>query len=94
MVLPLLIAGLARRKNLALNLVGVVCLFWIAFLVAHLVAPLFVLEPITTPFPWSNLLALPAIVFVMNNLEPDPSAVGPNPQDVPDVPSRTTEPDA
>ena len=69
--LPVIIWGLARARNWALNLAGVTCFFWIAFLVARAMGPMFTLEPLTTPFPWSNLLAFPAIVYVLNNLKTD-----------------------
>lgn len=69
--LPVLIVGLLRSKAWALNLSGVACLFWIVFLTARLVGPLFSIGPVTIPFPWSNLLALPAIVYVINNLGTD-----------------------
>lgn len=71
-VLPFIIWGLARGMNLALILAGVVCTFWIAFVVARLVGPIF--DPfgeINVAFPWSNLLAFPAVVFVMNNMKTD-----------------------
>jgi hypothetical protein len=70
-VLPGILWGLARGSNLAMILAGVVCTFWIAFLVARIVGPIFVIGEIEKPFPWSNLLALPAIVFVMNNIKTD-----------------------
>lgn len=69
--LPVIIAGLLAGKGWALNLSGVACLFWIAFLTAHLLGPLISIEPLPIPFPWSNLLAIPAIVYVMNNMGTD-----------------------
>jgi hypothetical protein len=70
-VLPILIAGMVRRRGWALNLAGVTCMFWIAFLVARMIAPLLAVEPVQTPFPWSNLLAIPAVFYVLQNLDSD-----------------------
>lgn len=70
-VLPGVLWGLVRGSNLAMILGGVVCTFWIAFLVARVAGTIFVIGEIEKPFPWSNLLAFPAIVFVMNNMKTD-----------------------
>jgi hypothetical protein len=70
--LPVILWGLLRRHGWAMNLAGVVCLFWIAFVVARLVAPIVTIGEIREPWPWSNLLAFPAIVYVLQNLRPDP----------------------
>jgi|ETNmetMinimDraft_26_1059896.scaffolds.fasta_scaffold372978_1 hypothetical protein len=69
--LPGILWGLTRGMNWALIFAGVVCTFWIAFVVARLVGPIFVIGEIDVPFPWSNLLGFPAIVFVMNNMKTD-----------------------
>jgi len=71
-VLPVLIVGLLKDKHWALNLTGVVSIFWITFIVAQMLMQFLTVgsEDIPT-FPWSNLIALPALVFVLNHLKTD-----------------------
>ncbi|MCA8957733.1 MAG: hypothetical protein KDC87_16780 [Planctomycetes bacterium] len=71
MAVPVLVAGLLRRQNWALNLTGVLGMFWLVFVVARLIGPVFSVEPVTTPFPWSNLISLPVLGYVLNNLRSD-----------------------
>jgi hypothetical protein len=71
-VLPVLIFGLLRGENWALILTGVVSIFWITFFVARLLMPIITVGSEELPaFPWSNLIALPGIVFVVNHLKTD-----------------------
>ncbi len=71
-VLPVLIFGLLKGKHWALNLTGVVSIFWITFIVARLLMQFLTVGSEDIPaFPWSNLIALPALVFVLNHLRTD-----------------------
>jgi hypothetical protein len=69
--LPILGLGLLRRQAWAIPLAGVVCLFWLVFAAAVLVGGLLAVRELSTPFPWSNLVALPALVCVLQNLDED-----------------------
>jgi len=68
---PFVLWGLLRRWNWAMCLAGVICLFWIAFLAARSVGPILTVGDLDVPFPWSNLLAIPTVVVVLNNLPSD-----------------------
>ena len=71
-IVPVLIFGLLRGKHWALNLTGVAAIFWITFLVARLAMHLFTVGSEALPsFPWSNLVALPALAFVLTHLKTD-----------------------
>ena len=70
-VVPVILWFLLKGRNWALNLAGVVCLFWITFVFARLIGPMFAIEEVKVPFPWSNLLAFPAIFYVLSNLRTD-----------------------
>ena len=71
-VVPVLIIGLLKGKHWALNLTGVAAIFWITFLVARLAMPFITVgsEPLPD-FPWSNLVALPALAFVLVHIKTD-----------------------
>lgn len=76
---PFVIWGLLKRWNWAMCIAGVVCFFWIAFLVARTVGPFLTIGGLDSPFPWSNLLALPAVVLILNNLQFDDETGAGNP---------------
>ena len=56
-----------------------VCFFWIAFLVARTVGPFLTIGDLDSPYPWSNLLALPGVVLILNNLQFDDETGAGNP---------------
>lgn len=61
-----------KDRAWALNLCGVICLFWLAFVVAQLLGPMIsVSGEVSRAFPWSNLIGLPGLVYVMNHLRED-----------------------
>lgn len=65
---PFVIWGLVKQWNWAMCIAGVVCFFWIAFLVARSIAPFLTIGNLDSPFPWSNLLAVPTVILVLNSL--------------------------
>lgn len=78
LTVPFVIWGLLRRWNWAMCIAGVICFFWIAFLVARSVAPYLTIGDLDAPYPWSNLLAIPAVILVLNGLrfDDDPDQAG------------------
>ncbi len=69
--LPFLAWGMWRQRSWSLSIAGVVCLFWMGYLVARLLGPWLTIQPVTDPFPWGNIAALPILIYLLNNIERD-----------------------